>query len=41
MTPEAFSNLDLGDLVEIIRKIGQENNLSAFFVAVSKLIDSK
>lgn len=41
MTPEAFSNLDLGDLVEIIRKIGQENNLSAFFAAVSKLIDSK
>ena len=41
MTPEAFSNLDLGDLVEIIRKIGQENNLSAFFAAVSKLTDSK
>ena len=40
MTPEAFSNLDLGDLVEIIRKIGQENNLSAFFAAVSKLTDS-
>ena len=41
MTPEGFSNLDLGDLVEIIRKIGQENNLSAFFAAVSKLTDSK
>ncbi len=41
MTPEAFSNLDLSDLIEIIRKIAQENNLSAFFAAVSKLTDSK
>lgn len=41
MTPEAFSNLDLTEIVNILDAIVKNNNISAFSNAVSKLTISK
>lgn len=39
MKAEDFSNLDLVDLVQIIKNIIEKNDIKAFFDAVSKLIE--